>query len=361
MNRSLDIVIFGLTLSSSWGNGHATTFRSLIAGLAHLGHRVLFLERDQPWYAENRDLVAPAFCELDLYDDPEEVLRRHDARLRRADAVLVCSYVPEATWLIDRLAEIAAGRLHFYDIDTPVTLDHLGRGDAPYLARRQIPGFETIFSFAGGRTLGLLEETYGARRALPLYCSVDPDRYRPLDLPRRWDLGYLGTHSDDRLPGLESLLLAPARARPDLRFVVAGSQYPASIDWPANVERIEHLPPDQHAGFYASQRFTLNLTRASMRRLGHAPSVRIFEAAACGTPVISDHWDGLTDLLPDGEAVRLASGTADVLAALALDDAAAGRIGRAARARVLAGHTGAIRAAELSATLGQSAGLAVVS
>jgi spore maturation protein CgeB len=361
MKRSLDIVIFGLTLSSSWGNGHATTFRSLIEGLSRLGHRVLFLERDQPWYAENRDLVSPAYCELDLYDDPNEALLRHDARLRHADAVLVCSYVPEATWLIDRLIEIAAGRLHFYDIDTPVTLDHLARGDASYLARRQIPMFETIFSFAGSRALRLLEETYGARRALPLYCSVDPDRYRPLDLPRRWDLGYLGTHSDDRLPGLESLLLAPARARPDLRFVVAGSQYPTSIKWPANVERIEHLPPQHHARFYCSQRFTLNLTRASMRRLGHAPSVRIFEAAACGIPVISDHSDGLTDLLPDREAVRLAFGTGDVLAALGLDDAEARCIGRAARERVLAGHTGAIRGAQLTEALGQSAGLFAVS
>lgn len=355
MSRPLDICIFGLALSSAWGNGHATTYRALLRGLHEAGHRVLFLERDAPWYAAHRDLAAPDFCTLAFYDEPEAALRRHADRLRAADAVIVGSYVPDAPALIDRLLALCPGRLHFYDIDTPVTLAHLAQGDAPYLARRQIPQFATVFSFAGGPALELLERTHGARRARALYCAVDADLHRPLGLAARWDLGYLGTHSPDRLAGLKALLLAPARARPELRFVVAGPQYPDDIDWPANVERIEHLPPAAHADFYNRQRFTLNLTRAPMRRLGWSPSVRLFEAAACGTPVISDRWDGLSELLADGSALRIADTTADVLAALALDEAARQALAAAARATILRGHTGRARAAALARSLRETA------
>lgn len=350
MSRPLDIVVFGLSLSSSWGNGHATTWRSLLRGLAALGNRGLFLESDQPWYAQHRDLPDPDFCTLEFYDDTDGVLQRHRDRLERADAVVVGSYVPEAIRLIDRLAPPCRGRLHFYDIDTPVTLDHLACGDAPYLARRQLADFATIFSFSGGPALELLRR-HGARAAQPLYCSVDADAYRPMQVTTRWDLGYLGTHSDDRLPGLEALLLEPARARPDLRFVVAGPQYPDGIDWPANVERIDHLPPERHAAFYNAQRFTLNVTRAPMKRLGYSPSVRLFEAAACGTPVISDRWDGLSDLLPEDAAIVIADGPPDVLRALAMPEAAQRAIGEAARARILDAHTGIARARDLVAVL----------
>lgn len=351
MTRALDIVVFGLTLSSSWGNGHATTWRSLLRGLAAAGHRVLFLEHDQPWYAAHRDLPDPGFCDFALYDDIPAVLARHADRLARADAVIVGSYVPDAVLLTDLLLRTCERRLYFYDIDTPVTLGHLACGDAPYLARRHVPRFNAILSFAAGPALDLLTGRFGAQAAVPLYCSVDAGAYRPLAVPLRWDLGYLGTHSNDRLSGLDELLLAPARARPDLRFVVAGSGYPADIDWPANVERIEHLPPGRHPAFYAAQRFTLNLTRAPMRRLGYCPSVRLFEAAACGVPVISDRWRGLDELFPEDEAILIAEGTADLLAALAFGDARRRAIGAAARRIVLAGHTCEARAADLVAAL----------
>src|SRR5207253_6090561 len=108
------------------------------------------------------------------------------------------------------------------------------------------------------------------------------------EVPQRWDLGYLGTYSADRQPALDQLMLQPARRWPLGRWVVAGPQYPASLDWPSGVERLEHVSPDQHRGFYSAQRFTLNLTRAAMLRAGYSPSVRLFEAAACGTPIISD-------------------------------------------------------------------------
>ncbi|WP_410216295.1 glycosyltransferase [Paracoccus sp. (in: a-proteobacteria)] len=343
-----EIIIFGLSLSSSWGNGHATTFRALLRGLHQEGQRVLFLERRQPWYQENQDLSDPDFCTLEFYDDIPAVLERHGARLARAKAVIVGSYVPEGQALIDALHRLPLQQLCFYDIDTPVTLDMLARGEEQHLARRQVPWFDTYLSFSGGQVLDRLRQDHGARHPVALYCSVDAEAYLPMQVPQRWDLGYLGTYSPDRQPGLEALLIEPARRLPDRRFVVAGSMFPDTIDWPDNVDRIEHLPPAGHAEFYNAQRFTLNITRAAMRRLGWSPSVRLFEAAACGTPIISDRWPGLDDLLPEGRAIILADRTEDVVAALrSTDDAQRNSMAQAARRIVLSDHTGSARARDL--------------
>jgi len=351
-----DIVIFGLSLSSSWGNGHATTFRALLRGLHAEGQRVLFLERRQPWYQENQDLPDPDFCQLEFYDEIDVVLARHRDALTRAQAVIVGSYVPDGQKLIDALHPMPLRQLCFYDIDTPVTMDLLDRSEETHLARRQMPWFDAYFSFSGGRVLDRLRDVYGTPNPQALYCSVDADAYLPMEVPSRWDLGYLGTYSPDRQPGLEALLIEPARRLPQMRFVVAGSMFPDTIDWPANVERIEHLPPREHAAFYNAQRFTLNITRDAMRRLGWSPSVRLFEAAACGTPIISDIWPGLTDLLPQDSAVLLAEGSDDVVAALTeLDDDNRRRIARRARQIVLSDHTGRARARDLMRALDSAA------
>jgi len=355
MTEHFDLVVVGLSLSSSWGNGHATTFRALLRGVAGQGKRVLFLERDVPWYANNRDLPNPDFCELAYYSSVDDLLERFAPTLQAAGAVLVGSYVPQGVEVIDALSSLGLGRLCFYDIDTPVTLAKLDRGDEEYLARRQISLFEIYFSFSGGPVLTRLEQQYGARQAAALYCSVDAERYQPTGVAKSWDLGYLGTYSIDRQPTLERLLLEPARRLPERRFVVAGPQYPEDIDWPANVERIEHLPPAEHAAFYSAQRFTLNVTRADMIAAGWSPSVRLFEAAACRTPIISDIWPGLTELLPDGEAIILAQDSVDVVQALrTLSDADRNAVADHAQAVVLAEHTGAARARQLLAALALS-------
>ena len=135
---------------------------------------------------------------------------------------------------------------------------------------------------------------------------------------------------------------------PDRRFVVAGPQYPADVEWPANVERIEHLPPREHAQFYAASRFTLNVTRADMIAAGWSPSVRLFEAAACAVPVISDTWDGLDALFTPGVEIFLAEGSEQVVELLnRCSEAEAAAMGQAARERVMNGHSARDRAAEL--------------
>ncbi|HUR95814.1 MAG TPA: glycosyltransferase [Gemmatimonadales bacterium] len=344
----LRIVILGLSITSSWGNGHATTYRGLVRELAALGHDVLFLERDVPWYADNRDLERPARGRVALYRNLGELRRRFASQVREADLVVVGSYVPEGAKVGEWVTRTAHGVTAFYDIDTPVTLARLARGEVEYLTRALIPRYDLYLSFTGGPTLERLELEYGAQAARALYCSVDPTLYGPEDVAPRYDLGYMGTYSADRQRGLTHLLMEPARLWWEGRFAVVGPQYPDSVRWPANVRRIEHLPPDRHRGFYNSQRFTLNLTRADMIAAGFSPSVRLFEAAACGTPIVSDAWDGMEQVLTPGREILLARSAADVLAYVRdLPDEERRAIGRRARDRVLAEHTAAHRAEEL--------------
>jgi spore maturation protein CgeB len=341
-------VFLGLSITSSWGNGHATTYRALVRELGARGHDVLFLERDVEWYRDNRDMPEPSGGRTELYRNLDELRDRYSSTIATADFVMVGSYVPEGIDVIDWVLSNARGASAFYDIDTPVTLTRLDRADCQYLAARQIPRFDLYLSFTGGPTLDRLEKEFGARAARPLYCSVDADQYFHEDVEHHWDLGYLGTYSDDRQPTLVKLFLAPARALPQRHFVVAGAQYPDGISWPRNVERITHLPPSEHRRFYNAQRFTLNITRADMVRAGYSPSVRLFEAAACGTPIISDSWPGLAAFFEPVSEILIARNHADTLRYLQdVTEEERLAIGARARQRVLARHTAAHRAGEL--------------
>lgn len=348
------LVFFGLSLSSSWGNGHATTYRALLRGLAALGHDVLFLERQQPWYSAHQDLMHPEFCDLRFYRSLDE-LERWRGVLAEADVIIVGSFVPDAIAVVEWVNGIRRGWLGFYDIDTPVTLRKLAEGDTEYLSPEIMPLFDFYLSFAGGPVLQRLERQYNLQRACKLYCAVDPALYFPTGSALRWDLGYLGTYSPDRQEPLRRLLIDVAIRQPERRFVVAGAQYPRVIEWPANVERIEHLPPDRHADFYSSLGWALNVTREDMVRTGYSPSVRLFEATACGAPVISDVWAGLDDVFRPGRELLTASSTDDVIAALASPEPVRRRIAVAGRSRTLASHTGERRAQELTAFLADRA------
>jgi len=344
----LDIVILGLSITSSWGNGHATTYRGLVRELAKRGHRVTFLERDVPWYADNRDLPAPPYCRTVLYDSVAELKTQYSTVVESADVVIVGSYVPDGIAIGQWVTGLAGGVTAFYDIDTPVTLAQLVRGGTSYITPELIERYDLYLSFTGGPTLARLEREFGSPCARPLYCSVDPVSYRPENVPPSWDLGYMGTYSDDRQPTVERLLLEPARRWPGGRFAVVGPQYPAAVRWPVNVERTEHLSPAEHRAFYTAQRFTLNVTRADMIAAGHSPSVRLFEAAACAVPIISDNWPGLDELFVPGKEILLARSPGDVLHLLReLPEAERRRIGMRARRRVIRAHTAAHRAEEL--------------
>lgn len=348
MSEPRDIVILGLSVTSSWGNGHATTYRSLIRGLAARGHRVLFLEGNMPWYADNRDEPQPAGARTCIYEDLDDLISRFEREVTEADLVIVGSFVPLGARVGEWVTSVARGDTAFYDIDTPVTMAQLAEGNRYYLTPELIRRYRLYLSFTGGPMLQYIESEYGSPMARALYCSVDTELYRPEPCERRWDLGYLGTYSEDRQPWLDQLLLEPARRWPEGSFKVAGPMYPAQIVWPSNVERTYHLSPRQHPAFYGAQRFTLNVTREAMKQAGYSPSVRLFEAGACGVPIVSDWWTGLDSLFGIGNEILVSTSAEDTLRILRdTPEMRRLEIGEAARRRIVAEHTPERRAIQL--------------
>jgi spore maturation protein CgeB len=351
----MKVVMLGLSITSSWGNGHATGFRGLVRELTRHGDEVLFLERDVPWYAQHRDLPQPPWGQTRLYGSLEE-LGAYGAAVREADLVVVGSFVPEGVKVVRWALEHATGALAFYDIDTPVTIGKLRAGECEYLGADAIPHFDLYLSFTGGPALEILEGEFGARCPVFFPCFVDPDAYAPLDAERVWSVNYLGTYAAGRQPALAEMLFAVARRRPRERFSVGGPMYPDDTAWPANVEHIEHLPPAEHPRYYASAQLTLNLTRPEMKELGHSPSVRLFEAAACGVAIVSDRWAGLEEVLEPGKEILLADSADEVEGHLeALDEPLRAAMARAARERVLRDHTAARRVEQLHGLVGAMA------
>ena len=350
MKRPLNIVIFGLSISSSWGNGHATVYRALMRALDARGHNVLFLERDVPWYAAHRDQLTSPSGRLRFYASLAELKKQYAAEIANADLCVVGSYVPEGCAVAEWVTKTAPGVKAFYDIDTPITVAKLESGDTEYISPELIPAFDLYLSFTGGPVLRLIERKYGSPRALAFHCCVDPALYFPKPAEPRWDLGYMGTYSADRQRSLDKLLLLPARSRKSMRAIVAGPLYPPELQWPANVGHVEHLAPGKHREFYNAQKFTLNLTRADMIVAGHSPSVRLFEAAACAVPIISDYWAGLETFFTPGTEILVASTSTDVVSYLSeITESQRIWIGERARAKVLSRHTSEHRARELEA------------
>ncbi len=348
------LVVFGLSISSSWGNGQATTWRALARGLARSGHRLVFFERDVPYYARHRDLFDVAGGALHLYPTWSDVRELALRELTDADAAIVTSFCPDAREAADAVLGSRARVRVFYDMDSPLTLARLEAGEpVEYVPSSDLRGFDLVLSFAGGPTLRDLAARLGARRVEPLYGCVDPEVHRPV--PPRADLAsdmsYLGTYAADRHAALEALLVGPARAEPERRFLLVGPLYPPECGFPANVRRLEHLAPDGHAALYASSRVTLSVTRGPMRERGACPSARLFEASACGVPVLSDDWPGMRAFFEPGREILVAETTEEARAVLARDAVELRRIGSRARERVLAQHTGEHRARELVASL----------
>ncbi|WP_119300732.1 CgeB family protein [Dongia deserti] len=352
------IVVFGLTISSSWGNGHATLWRGLCGALARRGHHVVFFERDVPYYALNRDLWEIPDGELVLYRDWAEVTPTAEERLAAADVAIVTSYCPDGVEAAELVLSSPAEMRVFYDLDTPVTLANLSAGkEVPYIGPHGLSGFDLVLSYTGGSALDALRTQLGARRVAPLYGSVDPAAHRRVAPQPQYaaDLSYLGTYAADRQAALRELLIEPAQHRPGQRFLIGGAQYPPEFPWLGNIFFVRHLPPSEHPAFYSSSRLTLNITRAAMARMGWCPSGRLFEAAACGVPILSDSWPGLEEFFTPGSEILAAETREDAIAALDLSVAELARMGRAARERTEAQHTSDQRVRELERLLADRA------
>jgi spore maturation protein CgeB len=350
----MKLVIFGLTISSSWGNGHATLLRGLFRALMRRGHRVVFFEHDVPYYAANRDLTSLDDLQLYLYENWQEIAATANAELRDADVAVVTSYCFDGIAASELVLSSVVPLRVFYDLDTPVTLARISRGESlSYIGPRSLTDFDLVLSYTGGAALEALRHELNAKHVAPLYGSVDPAvHHRVSDKPQyRADLSYIGTYAEDRQQALEALFTTPALDLPDRRFVIAGASYPHAFPWSPNIYFVKHLPPQEHSAFYSSSRLTLNVTRAAMARMGFCPSGRLFEAAACGTPILTDRWDGIEQFFTPGTEIIIADSSDEAIAAIGLSDDELAEISGAAYQRVLDRHTAEHRARELEQIL----------
>jgi len=349
----MHFVIFGLTVSSSWGNGHATLWRGLLKAMGRRGHTATFYERDVPYYASTRDgWPTPKGITIRFFDSFKSIREEIESDLARADVALVTSYCHDGSAASQMVFESKVAVSAFYDLDTPVTLDAVHSGErVGYLPDDGLAKFNVVLSYTGGRALEELRSHLGATEVAPLYGWADPETHAPAASMAefRSTLSYLGTYAADRQQALEELFIAPARALPEERFVIGGAQYPDAFPWSENIFFVRHLPPACHSSFFCSSRATLSVTRRAMAKYGYCPSGRLFEATACGTPLLSDTWEGLETFFTSGSEILPVRTQGDVVAALSLSDCELIRIGEAARARTLAHHTAEHRVSELEA------------
>jgi spore maturation protein CgeB len=346
----MKIVIFGLSVTSSWGNGHATLLRGLFRALHKLGHEVHFFERDTPYYASHRDLTSLSSATIHLYSDWDAIRQEAARELSDADAGVVTSYCPDGKIASELVLDSPLWRKVFYDMDTPVTLSQLEKGEpVPYLPAGGFGGFDIALSYTGGLALEQLRDVLGAPRTAALYGWVDPDVYYrvPATPDFAANLSYLGTYAPDRQEGLESFFIKPAEILDGCRFLIGGAMYRETQSWPKNIRFIDHVSPADHRAFYSSSPVTLNITRGSMAAMGYCPSGRLFEAAACGTAVMSDAWEGLDTFFTPDEEIMVLQSTADAIRAISQDPDHLNRVGARARERTLACHTAELRAKRL--------------
>jgi spore maturation protein CgeB len=346
----MKLVIFGLSVSSAWGNGHATLWRALCKALAKRGHRVVFFEHDVPYYAAHRDIFDLPQGELILYNKWEEALPTAQRHISDCDVAMTTSYCPDAIAATELITESAAPVRCFYDLDSPVTLDRLNRGfPVDYVGNDGFRGFDLVLSYAGGEALSQLQSQLGARAVAPLFGCVDPEVHYPVDARNEYraDLSYLGTHAADRDQMLRTLLVEPAKRLRDRKFIIGGAMYDDTFPWESNIFFLSHVPPPEHPAFYCSAKLNLNVTRLSMARNGYCPSGRLFEAAACGTAILSDQWAGLSDFFEPGREILTARTTDEAIDALSKSPEDLTRISRSARERTLEEHTADVRVRQL--------------
>lgn len=354
----MHFVIFGLTVSSSWGNGHATLWRGLLKAMSRRGHTAVFYERDVPYYSSTRDAwEAPQGIRIELYESLDEIRSDVQRELASADVGLVTSYCPYGNESAHLLFDSRVPLRIFYDLDTPVTLDCLRTGKpVAYLPEEGLSGFDLVLSYTGGRALSELQTQLGARAVAPLYGWVDPETHAPAaaDSQMRSVLSYLGTYAPDRQAALEELFVSAARQLPNERFVIGGAQYPEDFPWTSNIYFVRHLPPALHPTFFCSSRATLNVTRRAMAEYGFCPSGRLFEAAACGVPLLSDMWEGMDTFFTPGVEMFPVRTSGEVVEALSVSDGELRIMAEAARARTLEHHTAEQRVMELESLCGQA-------
>jgi spore maturation protein CgeB len=210
-----------------------------------------------------------------------------------------------------------------------------------------------ILLYGGGPPVQAAYAQLGARRTQLVYNAVDPDEYFPVppDPTRACDVLFMGNRMPDREQRVRDVFFRAAELAPDVQFVLGGNGWDPT-DVPANVRCVGHVPTGDHRVWNCSARLVLNINRSDMAATGYSPPTRVFEAAGCGSCIVTDAWAGIDTFFEPGREILVVRTAEDLVRyARATSAERAGSIGRAARERVLRDHTYAGRAADLDPVL----------
>ncbi len=346
----MKIAFYGSSILSSYWNGAATYYRGLLRALAGLGYRITFFEPDVYDRQSNRDIEPPDWCSVVVYEPTTSGLRQATSRAAEADIVVKASGVGfEDEALLEAIltnARPSALKI-FWDVDAPATLAQL-RAEPDHPLHAALGRIDLVLTYGGGEPVVCSYRAIGARECIPIYNAVDPATHHPVSPDARFicDLAFLGNRLPDRETRVDTFLLEPAIALPNLGFLVGGSGWQDKL-FPDNVRLLGHVGTREHNAFNSTPMAVLNISRDSMADTGFSPATRVFEAAGAGSCLITDAWPGLELFLKPDEEVIVARDGCDVARILGeLTRERSKEIGRRALARVLAEHTYAHRAAQ---------------
>jgi spore maturation protein CgeB len=352
MNECLRIVVLGRSLTSSAENPYLGAYRSLLREVYALGHDILYLQPDSPGRADDPDLPRHYFCHVERYQSLDELKSDFGKELAQANIVILTSGIADGVAVTEWALATAACPVALHDLDTPATLASLVEGQCDFLSPELIGRFDLVLTSSGGPSIDLLRRMYGVRCVKTLYAAFDQELFYPQHLEPRWDLGYRAPHRPGEAAALDRLLIKVAESWPDLELSLAGPGYPDDLPTPSNLSRLGPVGRAEQRRHDNVHRFMLSLSSSCPSIAGFSPSARMFEACACGVPVIAQHSTGLESFLEPGDEVLTARSTDDVATILrTLPDDERRRIGMNARERVLREHTVAQRALELERVL----------
>jgi spore maturation protein CgeB len=361
------IVFFAHSIVSDWSHGNAHFLRGLMRALAGRGHSVVGCERWRNWSTDSLmedhghgPIVefARLFPDLDVavYGGWNRIIEDVDALTRDADLVLVHEFnEPE---LVGAVAHVHRRRRDFTLLfhDT-----HHRAVSAPWqIARLNLGGFDGILAY--GDSLARVYRTdFGHDRVWTFHEAADTTVFQPRTAPQTDDVVWIGNWGDDERTGeIRDYLVDSARRLPELRFAVHGVRYPeagraaiaaAGIDfrgWIANYR----VP-----AAFARAKLTLHIPRGPyLDRLPGIPTIRPFEALACGIPLLSTPWPDTEGLFREGtDYVRVDSPAEmrEQMLRLARDEDARQRLRENGLERIRDRHTCDHRAAQLEAIVGE--------
>jgi spore maturation protein CgeB len=361
---SLRLAVFTHSLRSDWNNGNAHFLRGLMRAMVAMGHEVRCFEPEQAWSIQN--LLATertagekeirrfqeVYADLDVrkYRQDENLEDFLQAELKDMDIMLVHewnepSLVDAILSIRDRYKKLAL----FHDTH------HRASSTPESLQKLQVHRFDGVLAF-GESLRKIYRKRWSLVRVWTLHEAADTSIFRPFPAEKKRDVVWVGNWGDEeRTKELMEYLIYPASKLQKLRFDVYGVRYPEEGKQALSAADIVYqgyLPNLSAPCVYAESRITLHVPRREYSSvLEGIPTIRVFEALACGVPLISAPWSDVEELFrpEDYRLVRSGEEMVWTIRELLADEAARRQQALSGLETIMQRHSCAHRAEQLTA------------